>query len=49
MEGHSLSSKDIAAGEALLKAGKVGQVLFSEGTYQVEVFDFHPLVINLRL
>src|ERR1700722_8476974 len=39
MEGHSLSSKDMAAGEALLKAGKVGQVLFSEGTYQVEASD----------
>jgi hypothetical protein len=38
-EGFSLSAKDIAAAEALLKAGKVGGVLFSEGTYQVEVSD----------
>lgn len=39
MEGHLLSKKDMTAGEALLKAGKVGQVLFSEGTYQVEVVE----------
>ncbi len=39
MEGHLLSKKDLSAGEALLNAGKVGQVLFSEGTYQVEAAD----------
>ncbi len=36
-ESYSLSPKALSAGQALLKAGKVGQVLFSEGTYQVEV------------
>lgn len=39
MDAYSLSKKDIAAAGALLNAGKVGQVLFSEGTYQVEVAD----------
>jgi SNF2 family DNA or RNA helicase len=39
MEGHLLSKKDLSEGEALLRAGKVGQVLFSEGTYQVEASD----------
>ncbi len=39
MEGHLLSKKDLSAGEALLKAGKVGDLLFSEGTYQVETAD----------
>jgi SNF2 family DNA or RNA helicase len=33
------SKKDLSEGEALLKAGKIGQVLFSEGTYQVEASD----------
>jgi superfamily II DNA or RNA helicase len=39
MEGHLLSKKDMLAGKALLQAGKVEQVLFSEGTYQAEVGD----------
>lgn len=37
MAGHFLSKKDLSAGEALLKTGRVGELLFSEGTYQVEV------------
>ncbi len=39
MEASPLSKQDLANGSALLKAGKVGQVLFSEGTYQVEASD----------
>jgi superfamily II DNA or RNA helicase len=39
MEAAPFSKKDLSEGEALLKAGKVGQVLFSEGTYQVEASD----------
>src|SRR5581483_11305352 len=39
MEASPFSKKDRADGEALLKSGKVGQVLFSEGTYQVEISD----------
>ena len=39
MDGIPFSKKDLAEGEALRKGGKVGQVLFSEGTYQVEVID----------
>ncbi|MBS0605076.1 MAG: DEAD/DEAH box helicase [Verrucomicrobia bacterium] len=39
MEGSPFSKKDLADGKALLEAGKVGQVLFSEGTYQVEASD----------
>lgn len=37
MEGIPFSKKDLTEGAALLKNGKVGSVLFSEGTYQVEV------------
>ena len=37
MEGGPFSKKDMGDGKKLLDAGKVGQVLFSEGTYQVEV------------
>ena len=37
MPGILFSKKDLTEGAALLKAGKVGQALFSEGTYQVEV------------
>lgn len=39
MESLPFSKKDLAEGAALHKAGKVGQVLFSEGTYQVEVIE----------
>ena len=39
MDPVPFSKKDLAEGEALLKGGKVGQVLFSEGTYQVETSD----------
>lgn len=39
MEAAPFSKKDLAEGDALLKSGKVGQVLFSEGTYQVETSD----------
>ena len=39
MEAVPFSKKDLSEGEALLKSGKVGQVLFSEGTYQVEASD----------
>lgn len=39
MEPFPFSKKDLSEGEALLKSGKVGQVLFSEGTYQVEAAD----------
>ena len=39
MEGVPFSKKDLDEGEALREKGKVGQVLFSEGTYQVEVAD----------
>ena len=39
MDGIPFSKKDLAEGETLRKGGKVGQVLFSEGTYQVEVMD----------
>ena len=35
----SFSKKDLAAGAALIKARKISQVLFSEGTYQIEVLD----------
>jgi SNF2 family DNA or RNA helicase len=37
MENVPFSKKDLAEGKTLLHSGKVGQVLFSEGTYQVEV------------
>lgn len=37
MEVPPFSKEDMAQGEALLKAGRVGNVLFSEGTYQVEI------------
>lgn len=37
MHTFPFSKKDLASGTALLEAGKVGQLLFSEGTYQVEV------------
>lgn len=33
------SQEVVAEGKALIKAGKVGQVLFSEGTYQLEILD----------
>ncbi len=33
------SKKDLTAGEALVQQGRVRQVLFSEGTYQVEVLE----------
>jgi SNF2 family DNA or RNA helicase len=39
MGGSPFLKKDMVQGEALLKAGKVGDVLFSEGTYQVEAGD----------
>lgn len=39
MESIPFSEKDLAEGETLRKEGKVGQVLFSEGTYQIEVAD----------
>ncbi len=39
MDGIPFSKQDLSEGEALRKAGKVGQVLFSEGTYQIEVAD----------
>lgn len=39
MESIPFSKNDLSEGEALLKDSKVGQVLFSEGTYQVEVSD----------
>lgn len=37
MEGGPFSKKDISDGQKLIDAGRVGQVLFSEGTYQIEV------------
>lgn len=39
MELSSFSKKDLASGASLIKTGKIGQVLFSEGTYQIEVID----------
>ncbi len=39
MDSSFFSKKDLAAGVSLLKAKKIGQVLFSEGTYQIEVID----------
>lgn len=39
MHDTSFSKKDLTAGAALIKANKISQVLFSEGTYQVEVID----------
>ena len=39
MLASSFSKKDLAMGASLIKANKIGQVLFSEGTYQVEVMD----------
>lgn len=39
VEALPFSKQDLAQGLALLEAGKVGQVLFSEGTYQVEASD----------
>jgi SNF2 family DNA or RNA helicase len=39
MEDIPFSKKDLSEGEALLKAGKIGSVFFSEGTYQVEAFN----------
>jgi superfamily II DNA or RNA helicase len=39
MTESSLNAQDLKAGRALLEEGKVGTVLFSEGTYQVEVAD----------
>ncbi len=44
MENVPFSKKDLVEGEALLKAGKVKQVLFSEGTYQVEIDNYWPFL-----
>lgn len=39
MEGLPFTKEDMKSGQALLKAGKVGDVVFSEGTYQFEASD----------
>lgn len=39
MQTSFFSKKDLAAGSALIKANKISQVLFSEGTYQIQVGD----------
>ncbi len=39
MSESSLSASDLKTGKTLLKEGRVGNVLFSEGTYQIEVAD----------
>src|ERR1700722_2608433 len=39
MHNHTFPKKDLVQAASLLKEKKIGEVLFSEGTYQIEVLD----------